>query len=163
MRGQANRPMRTTHIAAGIVLAAALAGVFVLAGGDPRSGAPEKAAVALHKSAACGCCGVYGSYLRREGYGVEVHNTNDLAAKKRELGVPRELESCHTSEVGGYVVEGHVPEEAIAKLLQEKPDIVGIGMGGMPSGSPGMPGPKQGPFVIYEIGRGSLGGVFMTL
>ena len=130
------------------------------------SSTPAKGLAVVHKSASCGCCGVYATYLKREGYDVDVHNTSDsgLSEKKRELGVPNELESCHTSEVGGYIVEGHVPEEAIAKLLAEKPDIKGIGMAGMPQGSPGMGGGKSGPFVIYEIENdGTQGGVFVTL
>ncbi len=67
-------------------------------------------------------------------------------------------------EVAGYVVEGHIPEAAIQKLLTEKPDIKGIGMAGMPSGSPGMPGPKNAEFVIYEITHeGERGSVFMRI
>jgi hypothetical protein len=120
--------------------------------------------VVVYKTATCGCCGVYTSYLKREGYDVEINTLNDLTEIKRELGVPHELMSCHTSKVAGYVVEGHIPEEAIAKLLAEKPDIKGIGMAGMPIGSPGMPGPKEGPFVIYEITNdGTQGDVFITL
>lgn len=120
--------------------------------------------VVLYKSPSCGCCGQYTEYLKDEGYGVEVKLTDDMGAIKKELGVPYELESCHSMEVGGYVIEGHVPEAAIEKLLVEKPDIKGIGLSGMPSGSPGMPGPKNGDFVIYEITHdGEKGSVFMTI
>lgn len=118
----------------------------------------------VYKSPSCGCCGVYASYMQKEGYEVMIENSNDMSSVKHELGVPHELESCHTTEVGGYVVEGHMPNEAIEKLLSEKPDIKGIGMPGMPSGSPGMPGPKNEDFVIYEITHsGEKGGVFMTI
>ena len=118
----------------------------------------------IYKSPACGCCGVYATYMKREGYEVEIEDVEDLSAVKQRLGVPYELESCHTTEVGGYVVEGHIPEEAIQKLLSEAPDIKGIGMAGMPSGSPGMPGPKTGDFVIHEINHdGTKGEVFVTL
>jgi len=118
----------------------------------------------LHKSSTCGCCGVYGSYMKKLGYDVETHNTDDLESVKTDLGIPYELASCHTSEIGGYVVEGHIPEEIIAKLLEEKPNIKGIGMAGMPSGSPGMPGPKTEDFVIYEITHeGIEGSIFATL
>ena len=145
-----------------LVLGVAAMGVFAMSGNP--SDAPSLGTVVVHKSPTCGCCGVYASYLKRQGYDVEVHNTNDVEAKKQELGVPYELVSCHTSEVGGYVVEGHVPEEAVAKLLTEKPDIKGIGMAGMPAGSPGMGGSQAEPFVVYEIlDDGSKGGVFMTL
>jgi hypothetical protein len=126
----------------------------------------EKEKMVVHKSPTCGCCGVYASYLKREGYEVEISNMSDasLAQTKRSLGVPVELESCHTSEVANYVVEGHIPIEAVQKLLTERPAIKGIGMAGMPAGSPGMPGPKVGDLVIYEINLdGTPGAVFATL
>jgi hypothetical protein len=66
--------------------------------------------------------------------------------------VPQEFEGCHTIEVGGYAVEGHVPAKIIHKLLKERPAIRGISLPGMPDGSPGMGGAKREPFVIYEIG-----------
>tara|TARA_B100000614_G_scaffold40850_1_gene33668 strand:- start:73 stop:555 length:483 start_codon:yes stop_codon:yes gene_type:complete len=118
----------------------------------------------VYKSPTCGCCGVYASYMKKEGYDVDTKNVQDMSVIKQELGVPYELESCHTMEIGGYVVEGHIPEKAIQKLLAEKPDIKGIGMPGMPSGSPGMPGPKTEDFVIYEITlEGIKGDIFMTI
>lgn len=122
------------------------------------------ALVTVYKSPSCGCCGVWATYMKKEGYSVVTENTDDMSRIKERLGVPYELESCHTAEVGGYVVEGHIPNEAIQKLLSEKPDIKGIGMAGMPSGSPGMPGPKNEDFVIYEITHeGRQGDVFMTI
>ena len=118
----------------------------------------------LYKSPSCGCCGEYTAYLDGEGYEVDVKLEQDMSAVKEQFSIPYELESCHTMEVDGYVVEGHVPEAAIEKLLTERPDIKGIGMGGMPSGSPGMPGPKNGEFVIYEINKdGTKGAVFTTI
>ncbi|PIP86256.1 hypothetical protein COV42_01360 [Candidatus Campbellbacteria bacterium CG11_big_fil_rev_8_21_14_0_20_44_21] len=118
----------------------------------------------VYKSPTCGCCGVYASYIKKEGYDVDTKNIRDMSSIKQEFGVPYELGSCHTLEIGGYVVEGHIPELAIQKLLAEKPDIKGISMPGMPFGSPGMPGPKDGDFVIYEITHeGAKGDVFMTI
>jgi hypothetical protein len=118
----------------------------------------------VYKSPSCSCCEQYSAYLRKEGYGVEVEGTQNMSLIKEQYGIPYELESCHTMKIEGYVVEGHVPEEAVSKLLTEKPDIKGIGMAGMPSGSPGMPGPKTQDFVIYEITHeGTKGNVFMTI
>jgi hypothetical protein len=114
----------------------------------------------VYKSPSCGCCAVYASYLKREGLSVEVVNTDDMQAVKEENNIPQELASCHTTIVGGYVVEGHIPVEAIARLLTESPDIKGIAMPGMPVGSPGMPGAKQFPFEIYKLGAE---GLFMTI
>ncbi|MCB9805930.1 CopG family transcriptional regulator [Candidatus Nomurabacteria bacterium] len=118
----------------------------------------------VYKSPSCSCCEQYSAYLRKKGYGVEVEAVSDLQSIKEQFSIPYELESCHTMEIDGYVVEGHVPEEAVQKLLAERPDIKGIGMAGMPSGSPGMPGPKTEDFVIYEITHeGIKGEVFMII
>ncbi|MEX0934339.1 MAG: DUF411 domain-containing protein [Candidatus Saccharimonadales bacterium] len=118
----------------------------------------------VYKSPSCGCCGQYVAYLEKKGYGVDIEDITDMQVIKEQYGVPYELESCHTMEIDGYVVEGHIPEEAVQKLLTERPDIKGIGMAGMPSGSPGMPGPKTSNFVIYEITHdGAQGNVFMTI
>jgi len=119
--------------------------------------------VTIHKSPTCGCCGVYAQYLEREGVATKVENMNDLSMIKEEYGIPVQLQSCHTSLVAGYVVEGHIPLSAVEKLLAEKPDIVGIALPGMPSGSPGMPGPQTEPWVISAIQKDGSITEFMTL
>lgn len=158
----------STFIVLTVVLLVAIVGlVSILAarsGNTETVAGGERLLATVHKSPTCGCCGVFASYLGRQGYDVDVHNVADMANVKNELNVPHELESCHTTEVAGYVIEGHIPHEAIEKLLAENPDIRGIGMPGMPSGSPGMPGAKTGDFVIYEITEaGERGDVFVTL
>lgn len=112
-------------------------------------------------SPGCNCCGAYASYLRGNVTGDLTETVpDDIRAVKREHGVPRELQSCHTLVLEGYVVEGHVPAEAIATLLEEEPAIDGIALPGMPSGSPGMGGERNGPFTIYAIGGGRSGAVY---
>lgn len=106
----------------------------------------------VYKDPNCGCCAAYVHYLEQNGFKVTVRNTPNLTAIKRQHGVPEPLEGCHTTLVGGYVVEGHVPVTVLNKLLAEKPAIKGISLPGMPEGSPGMSGTKQEPFTIYEIG-----------
>ena len=107
--------------------------------------------IKIYKSEYCGCCSVYVSYFQgRVESNVEVETVEDVNLIKNNLGVPDGLSSCHTIKVGDYFVEGHVPLEAIEKLLNEMPDIKGIALPGMPSGSPGMPGAKE-PFVIYAV------------
>lgn len=157
--------MKNNLIISGLVVAIVTVAGFMIFS-SPSSSADKEAvaAVTLHKSPYCGCCGVYGSYLKGLDYAVTVNDTDDMASVKKQFGVPYELESCHTMEVAGYIIEGHIPEAAIQKLLDEQPDIKGIGMGGMPSGSPGMPGPKNEDFVIYEITHdGAKGDVFMAI
>lgn len=122
--------------------------------------------VVIHKSFTCGCCSAYSAYLRKLGYVVEERNMSEeeLTVVKEGLGVPEELWSCHTLELGGYIAEGHLPAEVLEKLLTNKPDLVGIGMPGMPSGSPGMPGLKTGAFTIHSFThRGMMGDTFMIL
>ncbi|MBW8270809.1 MULTISPECIES: DUF411 domain-containing protein [Roseomonadaceae] len=101
----------------------------------------------------CGCCGGWVRHMRGAGFEVVAHDTAELDAVKRANGVPEALWSCHTALVEGYVVEGHVPVGALARLLAERPDIRGISLPGMPLGSPGMNGPKTEPFIIYTLPR----------
>lgn len=88
--------------------------------------------------------------------------TEDVAEIKDDLGIPPDMQSCHTLIVEDYFVEGHVPLEAIRKLLEEQPPIDGIALPGMPSGSPGMGGMKAEPFTIYSIVEGRVD-EFMTV
>ena len=120
-------------------------------------------AVTLYKNPECGCCDGYADYLRQNGFAVTAKPTNDLAEISRKAGVPADLQGCHTAFIGDYVVDGHVPVEAIEKLLSEHPAIKGITLPGMPEGSPGMVGKKTEPFTIYAIGQDGKPGVFMTI
>lgn len=105
----------------------------------------------VYKSPSCGCCSLFVDYLEGKGLSVKVEERPSIDSIKRQYGVPESLESCHTTVMGEYFIEGHVPFEAIEKLTTEKPDIAGIAVPGMPSGSPGMPGTKAGPIVVYAI------------
>lgn len=129
------------------ILAAAL---FVWGASTAR--AAEKPSVTMFKTATCGCCKGYAEHMKALGYPVTVIEQPDLSALKRRLGVEPRLESCHTMQVGSYVVEGHVPEKTLARLLAEKPAIKGIALPGMPLGTPGMAGPKEGPYIVEVIG-----------
>ena len=92
----------------------------------------------VHKSPSCGCCGLWVKHLEDSGFEVEVRNSDDVSPVKHRLGVPFGKGSCHTAEIGGYFVEGHVPAEDIKRLLAKKPDAKGLVLPGMPMGSPGM-------------------------
>lgn len=115
--------------------------------------AEELTKAIVYKDPNCGCCHNYVSYLRDNGFEVEVIDTGDLSSIKQSHGVPEELAGCHSTLVGGYVVEGHVPVAIVERLLQDKPEIRGISLPGMPLGSPGMDGAKEAPFIVYEIAK----------
>jgi hypothetical protein len=105
----------------------------------------------LYKNPQCTCCESYAQYLEQRGFQVEIKPTSDLAEISRNAGVPDALEGCHTMFVGRYVVGGHVPVQIIRKLLAEMPPVVGITLPGMPSGSPGMDGPKAETWTVYAV------------
>ncbi len=111
--------------------------------------------VTLYKDPQCGCCEGYADYLRSNGFEVSIVPTHDLPLLDEKYGIPTDLQPCHLSLIGGYVVGGHVPMEVVNRLLAEKPAITGITLAGMPLGSPGMNGEKTEPFKIYEITKGS--------
>lgn len=115
----------------------------------------EAQAVTVYKSPTCGCCVNYIAKLRREGVEVEVVEREDMSPIKERYNIPRSMQSCHTTVIGDYFVEGHVPFEAISLLMEQKPDIDGIALPGMPAGSPGMPGIKSAPFDIYGLKDGN--------
>ena len=127
-----------------------------------RAVAARSRAIKVYKSPYCGCCGAWTKILARAGFEPEVFKTNDLAPVKRLAGVPAKLESCHTAFIDGYVVEGHVPVEAIEKMLAERPKIVGIGVPDMPIGSPGMPGPDPEPFSVIAFAADGRQTVYMS-
>lgn len=118
--------------------------------------------VKIFKSPTCGCCVGHAAALKSEGYTVETVEMQDLTSIKTQYNIPPNMQSCHTEVIGKYFVEGHVPMEAIEKLLAEQPDIDGIALPGMPSGSPGMPGPKRGSWQIYALKDGQAT-PFMTI
>ena len=108
----------------------------------------------VYKSPTCGCCTGYAEFLRKHGVEVRTVDTNDLSTVKAELNVPPETQSCHTVVIGDYVIEGHVPLGALVKLFTEKPDVAGIGLPGMPMGTPGMEGPKTETYNVLSFGEG---------
>src|SRR3990170_7178345 len=141
--------MKNKFIIASVLLIIVVGAFFIFSSDDEASGITAT----YYKSISCGCCDVHSKYLDSKGFDIKLNNLQDVTAIKSQFGVPRELESCHTAIIGDYFVEGHIPVEAINKLLSEKPNVKGIAMPGMPSGSPGMPGAKAGDFVIYAVNQ----------
>jgi hypothetical protein len=133
--------------------------IWILALGAAAAAPPVSAEDArqatLYRAQGCGCCLGYAETLKTSGMAVTVVDVEDLDAVKAEHAVPEALGGCHTTVIDGYVIEGHVPIAIVERLLEERPAIRGISLPGMPTGSPGMGGPKDSPFVVYEIGEGA--------
>jgi hypothetical protein len=106
----------------------------------------------VFKSPWCGCCGGWIEIMQAEGYAVTVHDVEDLTPAKVRAGIPGELEACHTAllDDSGYVLEGHVPPVAVARLLAERPDVRGIALPGMPPGAPGMGEAPGARYTVYS-------------
>lgn len=106
--------------------------------------------VVVHKSASCGCCGLWVDHMRAAGFEVDVRDSNNMNPIKERVGVPFGKGSCHTAEVGGYFIEGHVPAEDVKRLLRQSPDAKGLVLPGMLAGSPGMEMP-DGTMQPYTV------------
>lgn len=130
------------------------AGLVILSAGAAvwYGGAVAKPVVEVFKSATCTCCAAWVTHLQEHGFTAKVVILDEdaLAAKKRALGVPDALSSCHTAQIADYVLEGHVPVPALLRLLDERPVGQGLAVPGMPLGSPGMEVPGQ-PADAYDV------------
>ena len=112
----------------------------------------EDATVVVHKDPNCGCCSLWVQHLRNAGLAARVEEAADLKIVRARLGVPAALAACHTAEVAGYVLEGHVPVGAVRRLLSERPNAKGLAVPGMPIGSPGMEGGPPQAFTVLLFG-----------
>lgn len=137
---------RNLLASAGLATAVALGGGFYLSSSQVE--ATER--VTVYKSPSCGCCGDWVDHLKANGFEVDVHNTEDMNSVKQEAGLPRNLASCHTAFVDGYLIEGHVPAGDIRRLLdQASTTAKGLAVPGMPAGSPGME--MEGRSDAYQV------------
>lgn len=141
--------MNFKRILTPIAIGAALVAVGLVVASN--GGEAANPTIQVYKSPTCGCCNGWIQHLREAGYDVEAHDEADLAAVKSRFGVSRELASCHTGLIEGYIIEGHVPADVIDRLLQERPQIAGLAVPGMPVGSPGMEGPNPQPYEILAF------------
>ena len=135
---------------------------FVTDKKDAFANINNKQIVEVFKTPSCGCCYGYVLFLEEEKFEVKQTDMRSLHTIKQKYNIPVEMQSCHTTIMGKYFIEGHVPFEAVNKLLKEQPDIDGIALPGMPIGTPGMPGDKDEPYVIYQLKDGK-SSVFMTI
>lgn len=121
--------------------------------------AMEGELMTVYKSPSCGCCNDWIDIMKNKGFEVNAIETNEVNTIKQKAGLKAGQTSCHTAFADGYVIEGHVDYTAVKKMLEEKPDIVGITVPDMPIGSPGM---EQGDIkeaynVLYLNKDGSTG------
>jgi hypothetical protein len=134
------------------------AGLAITAVGAGRllgetAGSPT--AITVYKSASCGCCAKWVDHLRANGFAPGVHDEEDMDAIKDEMGVPKDLRSCHTALVDRYLIEGHVPAADIQRLLKEHSAVAGLAVPGMPKSTPGMavPGEAVEPYEVVAFQR----------
>ena len=141
----------------GLVLGSALAGVGPVVAGEFK--------MKVWKSPFCGCCVDWITHLEENGITVETFDEGNSDARER-LGMPVKYGSCHTGEIEGYAIEGHVPAREILRLLDEKPQAVGLSVPAMPRGSPGMDGPAYGnvvdPYDVLLIGKDGSATVYQS-
>jgi hypothetical protein len=114
--------------------------------------AEERPGVIVYKDPSCGCCSGWARHMTAAGFTVTIIETANVNAVKTRLGVPDELASCHTAEIGGFAIEGHVPAPAIMRLLSEKPRAKGLAVPGMPAGAPGMDGSSRETYEVILFG-----------
>jgi hypothetical protein len=120
--------------------------------------------IVVSKTPTCGCCGAWVKHLEQSGFATEVHNLDNLGPVKERVGVPYGMGACHTAEVDGYFIEGHVPAEDIRRLLREKPNAKGLVVPGMPTGSPGMevPSGQVDRYEVVLVGKDGQTSIFAT-
>jgi hypothetical protein len=142
-------------LAATLALVLAACGDAAVTASASERSAPQAAAlppVLVHKSPTCGCCTAWVEHMRQAGFDVAIDESQDLEPIRKALGVPAGKGSCHTAEVGGLVIEGHVPAADIQRLLADPGDARGLVVPGKPMGSPGMEAP-DGRVQRYTVER----------
>ena len=115
------------------------------------------------KDPQCGCCTTWVDILKSEGFNITIESRSGdfLRDFKIKNGIPEVMMSCHTAQIGGYFIEGHVPAREIKRLLKEQPIALGLAAPGMPLGSPGMgPGDQREAYDIFVVGKDGKAKVF---
>jgi hypothetical protein len=139
------------------------AGLIAVNVGANAGSADKPIDIVVHRSPTCTCCGKWVEHLKDNNFNVEDIVTENVQAIKDKHGVTREMASCHTAIVDGYVVEGHVPANDIKTLLKTKPKVVGIAVPGMVNGSPGMEmGDTKAPYKVVSFDRENRTKVFSS-
>ncbi len=154
-----NRFVRTFALGVSVVALALTTGAAPASSIDA---AAKKPTITVYKDPGCGCCKSWIEHLIKHGYRVDAKDTPQMTEIKRSLGVPNGLSACHTAVVNGYLIEGHVPAADIARLLKEKPKVAGLAVPGMPTGSPGMEGPRKQHYQVLSFDKAGKTKVFAS-
>lgn len=146
--------MKSKKAAAALALGAVLAGGAAIGGNVLFASGSAAAApmVEVWKSRSCECCVGWVKHMIAAGFDVKVHEVEDVEPVKNANGIPEALESCHTSVVDGYAIEGHVPAEDVRRLLAERPQAKGLSAPGMPQDAPGMDMKTGEPYQVVLFG-----------
>lgn len=128
--------------------------LFTVAASPPAAAEGTNQTLTVFKSATCACCKKWVTHLEKNGFKIESYDMGDMPSVKDYFEVRAGHQSCHTAQVGGYYIEGHVPAEDIQRLLRENPDIRGLTVPGMPIGSPGMEqGDRLDPYDVLAVDK----------
>lgn len=110
--------------------------------------------IKVYRSPNCNCCHKWINHLEQNKFNVIDMLTNDMASVKDAVKLPKQMASCHTAIIDGYIIEGHVPTNDIRRLLAEKPDIAGLSVPQMPVGTPGMEmGDRKDAFAVFQFSK----------
>ena len=141
--------------ATSIALAAALLGI---------AGAHGAAAhLQMWSSEGCDCCDQWAKHLRNYQFDVTQRKVEDVAAVRKQLGMPERYAGCHVARVGQYVIDGHVPALDILRLMREQPQAIGLAVPDMPVGSPGLErGGTADPYQVLLVGLDASSTVFKS-
>lgn len=130
-----------------------------------RLNAAEKTPIEVWTGPSCSCCHDWIAHLEANGFEVTTHDGGNSDARQ-SLGMPVSFGSCHTGEAGGFAIEGHVSAREIRRLLDERPDAIGLAVPAMPRGSPGMDGPVYGgardPYDVLLVRRDGTAVVYQS-
>ncbi|MCK0148771.1 DUF411 domain-containing protein [Marivita sp. S6314] len=121
--------------------------------------------IQVFKDPNCGCCGAWVDILKQAQFDVTVtlRTNSTLVQEKIKRGIPAQMASCHTADIDGYAIEGHVPVRDILRLLEEQPDAIGLAVPGMPFGSPGMgPESQREAYDVFLMRRDGTADVFSS-
>ena len=127
-----------------------------------KAGASETE-MTIYKDPNCGCCHAWAEAMKDAGYAVTVKDVDDLSQIKAQYSVPEAVQGCHTAITGSYFIEGHVPLEAVQRLLREAPELAGVAVPGMPSGSLGMGEDAGASYDVFSVSRSGETAIYQSV